>query len=134
MPTTQAQPSKEVACFADFWRYYLGEHASGTNRALHLFGTSAALGLIGVGVVQRRPLLLLLAPLVGYGPAWIGHFLVERNRPASFGHPLWSLRADLKMLLLAARGSLRCELQRCGVDQPRSATAHSLSGISSIQR
>ena len=134
MPIDRSRESNRPSCFADFWRYYLGEHASGANRALHVIGTSAALAMLSAGMVRRRPLLLLLAPLVGYGPAWIGHFLIERNRPASFRNPLWSLRADLKMLLLAARGGLRCELQRCGVEQPLRGTAHSPFGISSIQR
>ncbi|MGH7199641.1 MAG: Mpo1-like protein [Planctomycetaceae bacterium] len=115
MQPAPSQPSDRVAGFQDFWRCYLAEHASGTNRALHVMGTSAALVLLGLGVLCRRPSLLLLAPIVGYAPAWIGHFLIERNRPATLAHPLWSLRADLKMLTLAARGRLRDELERYAV-------------------
>ena len=55
------------------------------------------------------------APVVGYGPAWFGHYVFEKNKPATFGHPLWSLRGDAKMYVLALRGRMKAELERvCG--------------------
>ncbi len=66
-----------------------------------------------------NPAPLLLAPVVGYGPAWIGHFVFEKNRPATFDHPLWSLRGDFKMYFLALRGRMAEEVERiCGGDLP----------------
>ncbi|XXX81515.1 DUF962 domain-containing protein [Sorangium sp. So ce134] len=100
------------ASFDAFWDYYLQEHRSGLNRALHLTGTAAALALAGTALIRRKPRLLLLAPLAGYVPAWLGHFFVERNRPATFHSPLRSLRADLRMLGLAVTGRLGDELRR----------------------
>jgi fatty-acid peroxygenase len=106
------------ASFGDFWRHYLLEHRSPLNRSLHLLGTGAALTLIAYALRRRRYRLLLLAPLVGYLPAWFGHFLVERNRPATFGNPLWSLRADLRMMRLAATGRLDAEVKRLSAPAP----------------
>lgn len=69
-------------------------------------------GLAGTALIRRKPRLLLLAPLAGYAPAWLGRFFVERNRPATFHSPLRSLRADLRMLRRALTGRLGDELQR----------------------
>ncbi len=83
--------------FEDFWPYYLGEHANPVNRWLHFCGTTAAILAALTAVLTLRPLLLLTLPLFGYGAAWIGHFIVEKNRPATFQHPLWSLRGDFRL-------------------------------------
>lgn len=113
MPIAPTQPADRFDSFDDFWRYYLREHASGANRALHVIGTSAGLTLAAYAIARRRPTLLLLALLTGYGAAWAGHFLIERNRPATIGNPLWSLRADLKMLALTMCGRIDSEMERC---------------------
>jgi hypothetical protein len=107
----RAEPM-EFASFEEFWPYYVGEHRHPWNRALHYVGTSMALGTVGAAVVTLNPTWLILTPIVGYGPAWIGHFLIEGNKPATFSHPLWSLRADLKMLGLALRGQMAAEVTR----------------------
>ena len=92
--------------FEQFWPFYLNEHADATNRRLHFAGTTLVnvtlLAAIGLG----KPQLLWLCPLFGYGFAWVGHFIVERNRPATFQYPLWSLRGDYKMYGLMLRGQL----------------------------
>ncbi|AUX41241.1 uncharacterized protein SOCE26_026510 [Sorangium cellulosum] len=124
-------PSPAHTSFDEFWQYYLREHSSGLNRALHLTGTAAALVLAGTALVRRKPRLLLLAPLVGYAPAWFGHFVVERNRPASFHSPLWSLRADLRMLRLAVTGRLNDALPR---DDAAPGQAASPEGAASAAR
>jgi hypothetical protein len=70
--------------FAEFWPYYLSEHAKPTTRALHFAGTGAGLLLFMFGVVSGNYWLLLVALVCGYGPAWIGHFFVEKQpHPAS---------------------------------------------------
>jgi hypothetical protein len=101
-----------IQSFEEFWPFYVGEHRHPLNRALHYAGTSAALCTAAAGVCTLNPLLIAAAPVVGYGPAWIGHFLVEGNRPASFTYPLWSFRADMKMLGLAVRGKMSAEVTR----------------------
>jgi len=95
-----------------FWPYYVGQHLNATNRALHLVGTSLALGCALAVPLGAPPAALLLAPLLGYGFAWLGHFGFEGNRPATFGHPLWSLRSDLRMYRLMLLGRMQPELKR----------------------
>jgi hypothetical protein len=98
--------------FEEFWPYYVGEHKHPLNRALHYAGTTMAIGTVAMATFTASPGWLLLTPIVGYGPAWVGHFLVEGNKPATFKHPLWSLRGDLKMLALALQGKMAAELER----------------------
>jgi hypothetical protein len=100
------------ATFDEFWPEYVRAHRHPVNRALHYAGTTAAVCAVAAAALTRRPWLLLAAPVLGYGPAWVGHFVFERNRPATFEHPLWSLRGDFKMLGLAIRGAMREELRR----------------------
>lgn len=83
--------------FRDFYPYYLGEHSHPACRRLHLAGTALTLATIIAALVTRRWALLLAAPVAGYGLAWIGHFVFERNRPATFRYPLYSLLGDLAM-------------------------------------
>jgi hypothetical protein len=98
--------------FEEFWPFYVGEHKDPTNRALHYVGTSLAIGTVGAAVLTWNPLWLLATPVVGYAPAWIGHFVIEGNRPATFKHPLWSVRGDLRMLKMALQGKIKAEVER----------------------
>lgn len=102
----------EPTTFEEFWPYYLGEHRSPINRGLHYVGTSMAIGSLTTGILTLNPIPIAAAPLFGYGFAWLGHFVVESNRPATFKYPLWSLRGDFKMLRMAVQGSLTAELVR----------------------
>ena len=98
--------------FAEFWPYYVREHANRANRYLHFIGTLSAIGLAITLVVMGWWWLALALPVVGYGFAWVGHFLVERNRPATFRHPFWSLLGDFKMFGLMAVGRMDAELEK----------------------
>jgi hypothetical protein len=104
-----------VQSFAEFWPFYLNEHKKPFTRALHLTGTSLSFVLILSALALRRPVLIVPAVLCGYAFAWVGHFFVEHNRPATFKHPLWSFAADLRMLAFALSGRLPGELQKAGV-------------------
>ena len=106
---------QDIETFDDFWPHYVHAHRNPVNRALHYVGTTAALGSVATAAHTLNPLWLLAAPVAGYAPAWVGHFDFEKNRPATFGHPLWSLRGDLKMYSLALRGKMGEEVVRvCG--------------------
>jgi hypothetical protein len=98
------------ATFEEFWPYYVAQHLDPVNRWLHVLGSSLALGALALGPIF--PPAILLAPLLGYGAAWLGHFRFEQNRPASFGHPLWSLRGDARMWWRTLTGRLAPDLAR----------------------
>lgn len=97
--------------YAEFWPFYVAQHLDPVNRALHVAGTAAVLGLLAGGVLVA-PHLALWAPLAGYGPAWLGHFVFEKNRPATFRYPLWSLRGDFRMFFTTLAGRMGAELER----------------------
>ncbi|MBM4197523.1 MAG: DUF962 domain-containing protein [Gammaproteobacteria bacterium] len=93
--------------FAEFYPYYLGEHANRTNRRLHFIGTTLVIAVSALAVATGRWRLLALLPVLGYGFAWVGHFFFEHNRPATFTHPLWSLIGDFRMWWEMLTGKLR---------------------------
>ena len=101
--------------FAEFWPFYLREHARPVTRWLHYIGTSLVFLLLIAALVTGRTLLFWLMPVAGYAFAWAAHFTVERNRPATFSYPLWSLYADFRMWAFWITGRLGPELRRAGV-------------------
>lgn len=93
------------ASFREFYPHYLGEHADRTSRRLHFFGSCGVLVLVAVAIVRGNGWWLLAALGCGYGFAWIGHFFFEKNRPATFRHPIYSFIGDWVMFkdILAGR-------------------------------
>ena len=83
--------------FAEFYPFYLNEHRNRTCRRLHFIGSSLVLAVIAWVAVSGNLLWLLALPVIGYGFAWVGHFGYEKNRPATFRHPLYSLMGDWVM-------------------------------------
>lgn len=104
-----------LTSFAEFWPFYLGEHRHPLNRTLHFVGSS--LGLVcWIGFLSTFNYWLIpLGLLLGYGCAWIGHFFIEKNKPASFTYPLWSFLADWRMWFCMLTGRINAELQRARV-------------------
>lgn len=107
--------AERFSSFGDFWPFYLREHARPETRAVHIAGTWAAVAALLWGLLAGRWWLVLAAPVIGYACAWVSHALIERNRPATFTHPAWSLRADMRLAWLAATGRLGAELRRNGL-------------------
>lgn len=108
-----------ITSFAEFWPHYLREHARPATRALHYAGTSLVLLLLVIALWTGHPLLFVAMPVAGYFFAWVGHFAVEHNRPATFSYPFWSLAADFVMYGYWISGRLGSELDRAGVPRAR---------------
>jgi hypothetical protein len=97
--------SDRFQSFEEFWPFYVLEHQNKTNRLLHFLGL-----------------------VVGYGPAWIGHFIVEGNRPATFKYPLWSLLGDFRMWGKTLRGTMNREVERQQAKREKNdGAAHSVN-------
>lgn len=101
--------------WAEFWPYYLAEHADPRNRRMHVIGTSIAFILIVATIALQAPWFLLAALVSGYLFAWLGHFVFQKNRPATFTYPIKSLVYDWRMWALAITGRLSKELARHGI-------------------
>jgi hypothetical protein len=101
-----------ITTYAKFWPYYLEEHRKPFTRGLHYFGTMLAIALLVVAIATQTWWLLIAVPVSGYLFAWIGHFFVEKNRPATFTYPLWSLASDFVMLFRWLTGRLGGDLKR----------------------
>jgi hypothetical protein len=97
--------------FAQFWPFYVNQHRQPATRAWHFAGTTTALLALAGIAAARRWLWLPAVPLCGYALAWFSHVAIEGNRPATFGHPLWSLAADFKMWWLIATGRMGREVR-----------------------
>ncbi|KAG2487878.1 hypothetical protein HYH03_013460 [Edaphochlamys debaryana] len=97
---------KRYKTFAEFYPFYLSQHREKGTRALHVLGTGLVLGNALAAALLLRPRLLLLCPVLGYGPAWASHALLERNKPATFTYPFYSLLADFKMFFEIITGRL----------------------------
>ena len=107
--------TEKYASFREFWPFYLREHSRPMTRALHYIGTTLVMVIAIAALVAGEWWILLAIPLAGYFFAWIAHFRVERNRPATFTYPLWSLAADFRMWWFWLTGRLKPELERAGV-------------------
>lgn len=105
----------DMTGFNDFWPYYLQEHARPATRAMHYAGTTLSVLLLGGLTVSGRWWMIPALPLAGYGFAWVAHCFIERNRPATFRYPLWSLRADFRMWFRFLTGRMSRDLARAGV-------------------
>ena len=106
---------REHTSFAQFWPFYLREHSKPATRALHYFGTSLVVVIAIAAALTGTWWMFVALPVAGYFFAWIAHFGVEKNRPATFTYPLWSLAADFRMWWLWLTGRLGPELEKAGV-------------------
>ena len=110
----------QLRTYEEFWPYYVSEHRKPATRALHFLGTSLVLGTVAAAAFLS-PWWLLATLVLGYGPAWIGHFFFERNRPATFTYPWWSLRGDFRMWRLMLARRMAPEVERAMRLYPRPA-------------
>ncbi len=110
--------------YHSFWPVYLAAHSRPATRAIHMAGTAASILLVLAALVFRNLWFLPAAIIAGHGFAWLSHGIVERNRPATFDHPLWSIFSDFRMLFLWLVGRLGGELARHGIGPSRGSTSN----------
>lgn len=106
--------SEKIKEYGDFWPYYLRQHAKPLTRGLHYIGTALAILFVALGVMGNG-VYFAGVPLAGYGFAWAAHFFVEKNKPATFTYPLWSLYSDCRMFGLFITWRLRQHLNAAGI-------------------
>lgn len=99
--------SERYQSFAEFYPFYLSQHQTTVNRRLHFAGCVLILLIAAAVVAGAAAEWLIAIPLVGYGLAWVGHFVFEKNRPATFTYPLWSLMGDWLMFWHTITGKMR---------------------------
>ncbi|MCA8922559.1 MAG: DUF962 domain-containing protein [Planctomycetes bacterium] len=104
--------------WGEFWPFYLGEHRDRVNQILHAIGSLSGLTCLGFAIYLRNPWLILLGLVIGYGCAWVGHFVFEKNRPATFRYPLKSFCSDWRLLALVLSGRVGAAVQRLEPKQP----------------
>jgi hypothetical protein len=98
--------SARYQSFREFYPFYLSQHANLTCRRLHVVGSSLVLTLLGYALASQQWWTLLALPVLGYGFAWVGHFVFERNKPATFQYPLYSFMGDWLMFWQVLTGRL----------------------------
>jgi hypothetical protein len=106
-----AMETKRITSFAEFWPYYIDQHQDARCRGLHYIGSTLATVLLLTGLWQGHTAYCLAAIPLGYGPAWVGHFFIEKNRPATLQYPFYSLLADFTMLFRFVTGTLQPHLR-----------------------
>ena len=102
--------------YAEFWDFYVREHSKPLTRLLHFTGTSLGLILLAWSLWSGRLLYIPLFFVVGYGFAWFAHFVVEKNRPATFRFPFWSFISDFKMMWYMLTGRMNGEVRRVSAE------------------
>lgn len=98
--------------YDEFWDFYVQEHSKPMTRALHFVGTSLGLVLLGWFVWNRMWVYIPFCFVVGYAFAWFAHFVVEKNKPATFQYPFWSFISDYKMMWYMVTGRMDAEVER----------------------
>lgn len=106
---------RPIRSYRDFWPFYLEEHSKPLTRILHYVGSVLAILLIALAITLPSWWLLLPVPIVGYGFAWVAHFGIERNQPATFTYPLWSLMSDFRMLFTWLGGGMSGEMRKYNI-------------------
>jgi hypothetical protein len=103
---------EKIKTYAEFWDFYVAEHSQPLTRLLHFAGTSLGLVLLVWIIRNGNWAYLPLCFVIGYGFAWFSHFVIEKNKPATFKYPLWSFVSDYKMMFYMLTGRMNREVER----------------------
>ena len=115
--TTKGERDIQFRDYEEFWPFYLTQHRKPATRRWHFAATSFVFLFVIIAIVTKNAWWLLGAPIAAYALAWFSHFFIEGNKPATFGHPFGSLRADFRMYRLVLTGRLGRELERMGISE-----------------
>jgi len=102
----------DIKSFEDFWPYYVRAHKNPVTRTVHAIGTSVGAAVAITGLLLGKKSLVPVGAAIGYGCAWYSHFFIEGNKPATFGHPLYSLAGAWVMISKMLRGTMDAEVER----------------------
>ncbi len=116
-----SESSPKFHSYDEFFAFYLRAHSHPANRVLHFCGSLLGIGVAIAAIALGHPWYVLLWPVIGYGFAWFGHFVIEGNKPATFGHPWWSFISDYRMVWLMITGQLGNWLRESESPKQRSA-------------
>jgi hypothetical protein len=103
--------AERIKTFREFWPFYVSEHSKSLTRTLHFIGSTLVLASVATAAVTGNGWFLVGAPVAGYGFAWVGHFFVEKNRPATFKYPFYSFAADWVMYAKIVSGQMGEEVR-----------------------
>ena len=103
---------ERIKSYSEFYKFYLSEHQNRTCRILHFFGTFLVFVMAFLALWTGFSSLWILVPVVGYGFAWVGHYFFEKNQPATFKYPLWSLASAFKMFFQLLTGRIAFDGKR----------------------
>ena len=106
---------KRISTYSEFWPFYVSQHSKAATRFIHFVGTTIGIFVVYLAIAKSSPTLLLLVPVAVYGMAWPSHFFIEKNKPATFKYPIWSLVSDLRMWALMATRQMHRHLGSNGV-------------------
>lgn len=104
--------ARKYKTFREFYPFYLSQHSNKTCRLLHVIGTTVLLAITFTALYHNQPMLFIFVPIAGYGFAWVGHFFFEKNKPATFTYPLWSLASDFKMYFQILAGTIALDTSK----------------------
>ena len=105
-PTPDPKFELPIQDYSTFYRFYLTEHRNIMSRRLHVVGSSIGLYCVSKAIRQKKAKYILYGLMAGYACAWVGHFIFEKNKPASFKQPVYSFISDWRMFADVLRGNL----------------------------
>ncbi len=105
-------PASRIETYREFWPFYLGEHSKPATRWFHFVGTLLGVACLVAGLMTPYRYLIWGWPVASYGFAWFSHFFIEKNRPATFTYPFWSLISDYRMVAYMWVGRIGSEVAR----------------------
>ena len=112
--------------FAEFWPVYVQAHSDANTRLMHCVGTLAGWTILAAAIASRIWWWIVLALVVPYALAWISHFFIEHNRPATFEHPLWSWWADQKMVAMMLMGKMGDEVSKVASEEAKQRSTEAM--------